>query len=632
MSRTLYKKNHFLQILFQRNLADSEHRKFSCSEKDLGILPQWKLEDLYPSPDSKEFTNDLDYFNNETVSFEKRWKGHLENAANSSGQESLGTAISEYEKLSELGIKISSYAQLNHYSNLSDPVLGKFYADTMAQLTNISSRLIFFDLEINKLDDVLLEKICGIDPLVAHYFPWIKNIRRYKPHLLDGTLEHLFMETSQTGNEAFVRLYDETSASLRFEVDNVALTLGEVSHRLQESDEQVRKTAAMSMVKTFKENARLFSFITNTLAKDKEISDRWRKYQDPADSRHLSNDVEREVVESLVAAVKSSYSNLAHRYYKLKSQWLGMQQMNFWDRLAPLPDTPQSIIPFTKAKDIVLSAYDDFSPKMSKIAEMFFTNNWIDTPQRPGKASGAFAHPTVPSVHPYILINYLGTPLDVMTLAHEIGHGIHQVLAADQGILMSGTPLTMAETASIFGETLTFQALYKQISNSQERKGLLARKIEDMLATVVRQIAFYDFEYQIHTERRKGELPIERISEIWKSTQTQSLGPSVNLDHGYETLWMMIPHFIHSPFYVYAYAFGNCLVNSLYAIYESGQLKDFQEKYLTLLRAGGSQNYSKMLKPFGINATDPSFWTQGLKIIENLIDDLATMDNNNPIL
>jgi len=428
-----------------------------------------------------------------------------------------------------------------------------------------------------------------------------------------------------TSAAAFNRLFDETMAELRYDIDGEKVPLEVALNRLQEKDPEARRKAAMALAETFKANIRTFTLITNTLAKDKEIADRWRGFEDIADSRHLANRVEREVVDALAAAVREAYPRLSHRYYKMKAKWLGMEQMNFWDRNAPLPETSSAIISWPEAKDTVLSAYSNFAPEMAAIAKRFFDEQWIDAPVRPGKAPGAFAHPTVPSAHPYVLVNYMGKPRDVMTLAHELGHGVHQVLAGAQGALMCQTPLTLAETASVFGEMLTFRALLQKTTDTRERKAMLAQKVEDMINTVVRQIAFYEFERKLHTARKSGELTADDIGELWLSVQSESLGPAINISEGYETYWAYIPHFIHSPFYVYAYAFGDCLVNSLYAVYQKAE-KGFQEKYFELLRAGGTKHHSELLKPFGLDATDPSFWSQGLSMIEGLIDELEALD------
>jgi oligoendopeptidase F len=436
----------------------------------------------------------------------------------------------------------------------------------------------------------------------------------------------LFHEKSMTGHTAWNRLFDETMGSLEFIIDDEKLPLENTLSLLQDADGAKRKKAGQALAATFKENLRTFTLITNTLAKDKEISDRWRGFEDIADSRHLANRVERPVVDALAQAVREAAPRLSHRYYAMKARWLGLEQLEFWDRNAPLPETPRQTIAWDEAKNTVLSAYHDFAPEMADIARRFFDQRWIDAPSRPGKMSGAFAHPTVPSVHPYVLVNYLGKPRDVMTLAHELGHGVHQVLAGDQGALMSSTPLTLAETASVFGEMLTFRALLERTSDRRERKAMLAQKVEDMINTVVRQIAFYEFERRVHTARREGELTSEQLGKLWLDVQSESLGPAVKLSEGYETFWAYIPHFIHSPFYVYAYAFGDCLVNSLYSVYEKSP-EGFRDRYFDMLKAGGTKHHSELLAPFGLDASDPGFWNQGLSMIEGLIDELEAMDS-----
>jgi oligoendopeptidase F len=463
------------------------------------------------------------------------------------------------------------------------------------------------------------------DPALGHYRPWLEDIRKDKPYQLEDRIEQLFHEKSVTGYSAFNRLFDETMVGLRFKVGKKLLTQEQVLNLLVDPKPAMRKLAATAMARTFKENLRLFALITNTLSKDKEISDRWRGFKDVADSRHLANRVEPEVVEALVKAVRDAYPRLSHRYYALKARWFGKKTLPHWDRNAPLPQVAMRSIGWREAQSTVLTAYGAFSPRMASIAERFFKDRWIDAPARPGKSPGAFSHPTVPSAHPYVLLNYQGKPRDVMTLAHELGHGVHQVLAAPNGALMAPTPLTLAETASVFGEMLTFKRLLAGTKDKKQRKAMLAAKVEDMINTVVRQIAFYTFERRIHTERRNGELTAEQISSIWLEVQAESLGPAIELRAGYETFWSYIPHFIHSPFYVYAYAFGDCLVNSLYAVYEHAH-EGFAERYLAMLAAGGTRHHSELLKPFGLDAREPAFWQGGLSVIERLIVELEGLD------
>jgi len=591
----------------------------------LGALPEWNLADLYPSIDSPQLKADIARAAEMSVEFEKRWRGSLEAEARKGASGGLGVAIKEFEAIEELMGRIGSFAGLVYAGDTSDSQRVKLYGDVQEKLTDDGTHLIFFGLELNNVPDDLLASALDADPAFGHYRPWIEDLRKDKPHQLEDRVEQLFHEKSVTGRGAWNRLFDETITDLRFEVDGEKLPIEPTLNKLQDQNPDVRRKAAEALAATFGQHLRTFTLVTNTLTKDLDISNRWRSFEDIADFRHLSNRVEREVVDALAAAVRDAYPRISHRYYRMKARWLGMEQMNHWDRNAPLPQTPQATIPWDEARNTVLSAYRQFSPEMAEIAGRFFDLNWIDAPVRAGKAPGAFAHPTVPSVHPYVLLNYLGKPRDVMTLAHELGHGVHQVLAGSQGALMASTPLTLAETASVFGEMLTFRSLLEKTSNRQERKAMLAQKVEDMINTVVRQIAFYEFERRVHTERRNGELTADQIGSIWLSVQSESLGDAIALRPGYETFWTYIPHFIHSPFYVYAYAFGDCLVNSLYAVYSKAE-HGFQEKYFAMLRAGGSKHYSELLAPFGLDAREPDFWQRGLAVIEGLIDELEALD------
>ena len=590
----------------------------------LGNLPEWNLADLYPSMDGPELASDIGRSIAEAIAFESKWKGRLSDEAREPRVGGLGQALAEYETIEELMGRIMSYAGLVYSGDTSDPRRAKLYGDVQEKMTDASAHTLFFTLELNKVDDDLVTAALDRDPLFGRYRPWVLDLRKDKPYQLEDRVEQLFHEKSVTGRGAFNRLFDETMTGLRFDIDGEELTLEPALNKLQDADPDVRRAASEALATTFKANLRTFTLITNTLAKDKEISDRWRGFEDIADSRHLANRVERSVVDALASAVREAYPRLSHRYYAMKAKWLGMDRLNNWDRNAPLPDTPQAIIGWDDARDTVLSAYHLFSPEMAEIARTFFDRFWIDAAVRPGKAPGAFAHPTVPSVHPYVLVNYMGKPRDVMTLAHELGHGVHQVLAGAQGPLMASTPLTLAETASVFGEMLTFRSLLDRTREPRERKAMLAQKVEDMINTVVRQIAFYEFERKIHAERRNGELTSDRIGELWLEVQSESLGPAIALQPGYEVFWTYIPHFIHSPFYVYAYAFGDCLVNSLYAVYQNAE-SGFQEKYFDMLKAGGTKHHSELLAPFGLDASDPQFWAKGLAVIAGLIDELEAM-------
>jgi oligoendopeptidase F len=588
----------------------------------LGALPEWNLADLYSGLDDPAIKRDLDRVNEECAAFEEAYKGKLAGLAGSGGA-MLAAAVRRYEAIDDLMGRLGSYAGLLHAGNTIDPIRTKFYGDVQERLTTASIHLLFFTLELNRIDDALLESAMT-DSALGHYRPWLEDVRRYKPYQLEDRVEQLFHEKSTTAYSAWNRQFDATIANLRFKVLGKKLAIEPTLSLLQDRAGAKRKAAAQALAATFKDRVQDFALITNTLAKDKEISDCWRGFADIADDRHLSNRVEREVVDALVAAVRAAYPRLSHRYYALKARWFGRKRLPYWDRNAPLPTVAMRTVGWTEAMDTVLEAYGAFSPKMAAIAERFFAEKWIDAPVRPGKAPGAFAHPTTPSAHPYVLLNYQGKPRDVMTLAHELGHGVHQVLAAPNGALMAPTPLTLAETASVFGEMLTFRKLLAATRDGKERKAMLAAKVEDMINTVVRQIAFYTFERAVHTERKNGELTAERIGELWLDVQRESLGPAIELKPGYETFWAYIPHFIHSPFYVYAYAFGDCLVNSLYAVYEHAA-EGFAERYLAMLSAGGTKPYAELLAPFGLNARDPAFWQGGLGVIERMIVELENL-------
>lgn len=599
-----------------KNVAASE------PNAGLGDLPEWDLTHLYPAMDSDEVSQALSEAKIRCAEFEAQWKGNMATAADAG---SLGAMLESYEQMEDSLGRLISFASLLYAGNTADTTRAKFYGDVQQALTDAGAHLVFLGLELNGLDEALLDKAFAIDPVLARYKPWLDDLRKEKPHQLDAKSEQIFLEKSVTSASAFNRLFDETMTRLRFDVDGTALALEPCLNLLQDANGAKRKAAFEALSATFTDNLSTFVLITNTLAKDKEISDRWRGFSDVADSRHLANRVEREVVDALVEAVREKFPRISHRYYAMKAKWLGVDVLNSWDRNAPLPSAPQETVEWDQARSIVLDAYGAFSPEVASIASRFFDEGWIDAPTREGKSPGAFSHPTVPSAHPYVMLNYLGKPRDVMVLAHELGHGVHQVLAADQGALMASTPLTLAETASVFGEMLTFQSLLKRTDDAAARKMMLAQKAEDMINTVVRQIAFYMFERKVHEQRRHGELTSEQIGQFWMEVQKESLGPSVKLNTGYENFWTYVPHFIHSPFYVYAYAFGDCLVNSLYAVYQNAE-DGFQEKYLDMLRAGGSKHHSELLAPFGLDASAPDFWLGGLSVIEDIIDQLEALD------
>ena len=587
-----------------------------------GDLPEWDLSDLYASEDAAELQADLIWLKQSCIDFSNDYEGKL---AQLNADEML-KAVERYEAIDIIAGRIMSFAGLRYYQLTTDPERAKFMSDMQDKLTEHTTILVFYGLEFNRLDEEALSKLLSQNTALARYKPVFDRMRAMKPYQLSDEMERFLHDQSVVGAAAWNRLFDETIASLVFTIDGEDLPLEAAANKLSEQDRDTREAAAREIARVLRENTSLFARVHNTLAKDKEIEDRWRKMPTPQTGRHLSNHVEAEVVEALRNAVVAAYPKLSHRYYALKAKWLGLETMQIWDRNAPLPIEDDKLVDWTAAQEMVLSAYAEFSPEMAEIAKQFFTKSWIDAAVKPGKAPGAFAHPTVTTVHPYVMLNYLGKPDDVMTLAHELGHGVHQVLAAQQGELLSSTPLTLAETASVFGEMLTFRKLLAAAKTPQERKVLLAGKVESMINTVVRQIAFYDFECKLHAARAEGELTPDQINAIWMSVQGESLGPVFEFMDGYETFWSYIPHFVHSPFYVYAYAFGDGLVNALYAVYEEGDT-EFQAKYFDMLRAGGSKHHTELLAPFGLDASDPKFWDKGLSMISAMIDELEAMED-----
>jgi oligoendopeptidase F len=588
-------------------------------------LPRWDLADLYDGQDSLALERDLAEADRAAQAFSAAYAGRLDRL-DAAG---LVASIAEYERIDVLLGRAASYAGLLFAGDSEDGAIGRFYQSINERVTQISTRLIFFTLELNLLGEDHLAALRSDPeggPALARWQPFLRDLRVFRPHQLSQEVERVLHEKSVTGASAWSRLFDETMAALRIEVDGRRLTVGDALNLLSDRDRAVREHAAKAIGETFSQNIRLFSLITNTLAKDKEISDGLRAYPRPGSARNRGNMVEDEVVDALVTAVTGDYARLSHRYYAMKARWLGLEKLQHWDRNAPLPDDSDTAISWDQARTRVLDAYTGFAPELGRIAERFFERPWIDAELRPGKSSGAFAHPTVPNAHPYILMNYHGRSRDVMTLAHELGHGIHQVLAAEQGYLMSSTPLTLAETASVFGEMLTFRALLDAETDPSRRRRMRAGKVEDMLNTVVRQIAFYRFETLLHDERRRGELLPERIGELWRQVQTESLGPAFEFTPEYDVFWAYVPHFVHSPFYVYAYAFGDCLVNALYGVFQDGH-PGFQRNYVEMLKAGGTKRHKELLAPFGLDASDPAFWRKGLDVIAGFIDELAATED-----
>ena len=598
-------------------IFDAEHSKGSA---ELGQLPDWNLNDLYTSTDAKELVNDLNWLEKECDEFAKNYEGKLKFL---SADEMLKCVIRN-EKISSISGRIISYAGLLYYQKTTDADRAKFLSDMQEKITIFTTKLVFFSLEINSLDDDFLESLLKENVKLSRYKPVFEKIRALKPYQLSDEIEKFLHDLGIVG-DAWEKLFDETIAGLKFKIGGETLNIESTLNFLTDQKRENRKNATHELARVFGENIKIFTRVHNTQAKEKEIIDRWRKMPTPQMGRHLANQVEPEVVEALRNAVVKAYPKISHRYYELKRKWLGLETMQVWDRNAPLPMESDRLVTWDQAQTIVTDAYTNFDSRMSDLITPFFNKGWIDAGVKPGKAPGAFAHPTVTDVHPYIMLNYLGKPRDVMTLAHELGHGVHQVLASSQGQMLSSTPLTLAETASVFGEMLTFQQMLDNSTDKNERKVLLANKVEDMINTVVRQIAFYDFECKLHDARKKGELTPSNINSLWMSVQSESLGPAFEFVEGYETFWAYIPHFVHSPFYVYAYAFGDGLVNALYATYEENP-NGFEDKYFKMLSAGGSKHHKELLEPFGLDASDPEFWSKGLSMISGMIDELETFN------
>jgi len=598
------------------------HDANATGGNSLGPLPEWNLDDLYTGEKAAELQKDMDWLETACADFAAAYEGKM------AGLDAMGLldAVRRYEAIDVAAGRVMSFAGLRYYQETTSASRAKFMSDCQDKITTFTTPLVFWSLEFNRLDDRHLDTLYSADADLARYRPVLDRMRAMKPYQLSDELEKFLHDQSTVGASAWNKLFDETLAGLEFDLEGQKVGIETLLNQLTEQKRDKREAAAHELARIFDENLKIFARVHNTLAKDKEIEDRWRGFPTAQTARHLSNHVEPEVVEALRNAVVAAYPRLSHRYYRLKAKWLGLDKLQVWDRNAPLPMESDRIVAWDEARQIVTDAYAAFDPELAKLTEPFFEEGWIDAAVKPGKAPGAFAHPTVTTVHPYVMLNYLGKPRDVMTLAHELGHGVHQVLAARQGELLSSTPLTLAETASVFGEMLTFRKLLSGAKTKMERKVLLAGKVEDMINTVVRQIAFYDFEIKLHAARREGELTPDDINALWMSVQAESLGDAFEFFEGYKTYWAYIPHFVHSPFYVYAYAFGDGLVNALYAVYEEGDAS-FQEKYFDMLRAGGSKHHKELLAPFGLDASDPAFWDKGLSMIEGLIDELEALES-----
>ncbi len=571
----------------------------------------WRLEDLYSGPEDPAIDEDLALCTREAAAVREEFAGRLANLDASA----LKGLVQRLERLSELIGKVSGFAFLNFATRSDDPEASAFLQKVKEIGSQISKELVFFELEWANLDDERAMELLR-DPVLAHYDHYLRSLRRYKPHLLSETEERLLSEISPVGRSSWITLFDKVLAHQRY--GQKKRSQEEVLKDLYMANRAARKRASDDLTEGLEKELMVFTHTFNTVLADKMIGDRLRRYPKWISSMNLANELKDETVESLIAAVSSRY-DIVERYYMLKARLLKLDMLIDYDRYAPLPWLPDKNVSWQEAREIVLASFKKFSKRMAEIAEQFFDKEWIHAPILPGKTGGAFAHPLTPSTHPYVLVNFAGTLRDVETLAHELGHGVHQVLAADRGYFNADTPLTLAETASVFGEMLVFQDILKGIKDSRERLGFTAAKIESIFATVFRQVAMNRFEDAIHNHRRnQGELSPDKYSDYWMDTQQQMFGSSVTLSDNYRIWWSYISHFLHVPGYVYSYAFGELLVLSLYGMYmEEG--KSFVDKYMELLKAGGSRNPYEVLRPFGIDLDDKSFWHRGLNIIDGMV-------------
>lgn len=588
---------------------------------DAKKLPAWDLSDLYKGINDPKIKSDLAQYKQLNLGLAEKYKGKMAELPAADFYE----AVKTYEAASVAASKLGIFAYLNMITQMSNKEAMAFYQDTNEAMTEYGKPAIFFTLEINALPEDKFQALLQ-DSRVAYYAPWLKRVRMFKPYELSEDIEALLADKALTSSAAWVRLYDETASKLKYVVDGKEYNDAEISKLLQDKDPLVREKAGKELNRVNKENGELFTFIYNMIVKDGAIEDEKRGFKSPIASRNLSNRVEDEVVDTLAETVKSKYKDIAERFYKLKAKWLGKEKIQYWDRNAPLPFSDDNMYSWQESVDLVLKAYGEFSPKLQEVAKDFFTHNWIDVPPRQGKRSGAFAMPLPSDLHPYLLLNFVGKQNDVLTLAHELGHGCHMQLSIKEGDLNDDTPLTLAEVASVFAEMLTFQSILRSLKDDKAKLCLIAAKVNDMINTSLRQIAFHFFEKKIHAERKKGELSQERISEIWLEVMRESLGQYVIVDDDSKYIWPIVSHFYHSPFYVYAYSFADCLVNSLYQVYREGTVSDFPDKYLQMLSQTGVKKYDELLQPFGLDAHDPHFWLKGLSLIEEYIGELEALD------
>ena len=586
-------------------------------------LPEWNLADLYDGRDDPRLETDLaaaKAANDELASLEGLFlqaRGEPQRLG-----VLLDRGVRLYEDATNGLWTVGAFASLSASTQRDDPSWAKFEGDLRARSSQIAAESLFFALELNQLEDAELAAALEAHPPARRWSPWLRRVRLSRPHELTPDLERYIVDRSPAVSN-WVRLYDETLAKLKAKVGDEDLTLPEALNRLSDPDGARRKAAADGLAQALEARASTQGLVMNTLAFEKQVEDRWRRFSDPAQSRHLANEVDAAAVNAMEAAVVEAYPRLSHRYYALKAKVMGRKTLDYWDRNAPLTSAAPRAYGWNEARTIVLDSFQALAPKFADTAETFFAQPWIDARPRAGKQSGAYSHPVTATRHPYVFMNYMGERRDVLTLAHELGHAVHQTLCAPLGTLLADTPLTLAETASIFGEGLVFDRLLAEATPA-DRKGLLAGKIEDGLNTVVRQIAFHRFERRFHEARLEGELAPDQIGALWLEVMAESLGPAVTLNAGYEHYWAYVSHFVHAPFYVYAYAFGDLLVRGLMEKRREDPDR-FAPLYEDLLSAGGVKTYVEALAPFGLDPRDKAFWAAGCAQLERLVDEFEAL-------
>ena len=583
--------------------------------------PAWDLSDLYRSINDPQIKKDLETYRKQTAAFTKKYKGRL---ALLSADEFL-KAVQDIEKRSEIASRLGGFAYLNMVTQMKNVEAVAFFQSIEEKLTDYCKPAVFFSIEFNKLTQAKINEWLK-DKRIKAYQYWLKRLRKFKNYQLSEPEEEILLEKSITSGNAWVRLYEEHSSRLKYTVDGKEYNDAELSKLLLDKDATTRLKAGKEMNRVLHENGHLMTFIYNMVMKDKAIEDNKRGFKTPVSERNLSEDVSDESVEVLAQTVKKHYKDIAHRFYKLKAKWLGVEKINYWDRNAPLPFSNDINYSWDEAVKIVLNAYKEFSPKLYNIAKDFFDHNWIDVPPRDGKRSGAFCSGPLATEHPYLMLNFADKQNDVLTLAHELGHGCHHQLRLKNGELNEHSRMTSEEVASVFGEMIVFQSMLKNLTDDKAKLCLIASKVGDMINTAIRQIAFHFFELRAHTERQNGELSEERLSQIWVEEMQASLGDSVIIDSDSSQIWSMVGHFFFLPFYVYAYSYADCFVNSLYQVNLAGTVENFADKYLDMLSMTALEDYDKLLKPFGLNPNSAAFWEYGLSLISSYIDELERLD------